>query len=208
VINERRISFGLMLTKNGTQLYCNARVNARCTHVKRGDVIYMSDDALKAIENRQKTYFQASNSNHCKLVLITARKMNLIPTPIFCERLPNKWNQECLQRIKGPPLYDTATITVISVMGIILITTIALSIFCVSYFLSQEKKIQEKEEFVMDKRIAVEPINDTQPDESIDFHPESSQTKRKMSNKNVALGMPMGFYDEKKLKNEKEWQLE
>jgi hypothetical protein len=29
-----------------------------------------------------------------------------------------------------------------------------------------------------------------------------------MSNKNVALGMPMGFYDEKKLKNEKEWQLE
>ena len=160
IITERRISFGLMLTKNGTTLYCTGK-NTRCTHVKRGDVIYMSDDALKAMENRQRTYFQASNSKHCKLVFITARKMNLIPTAIFCERLPNKWNQECLQRIKGPPLYDTATITVISVMGIILITTIALSIFCVSYFLSQEKKIQQKEDGVMDKRIAIEPVSET-----------------------------------------------
>ena len=94
VINERRISFGTMLTKKGTTIYCKNKT--RCTHVKRGDVIYMSDDALKAIELRQKKYFQASASPNCKLVYITAKKMNLIPTAIFCESLPNKWNKECL----------------------------------------------------------------------------------------------------------------
>jgi len=182
----------MMLTKNGTTSYCTTK-NTRCDDIKRGDVIYMSDDALKATKNRQKAYFAASNSSYCKLVYVTARKMNLIPTSLFCEKLPKKWNQECLKRIKGPPLYDVATITVISVMGVILILTISLTIFCVSYFLAQGKKTQ-KSEVVVDKRIAIEPIQDTMPDDEIDFHPEVTPQRR--NSKKVAFGMPVGFYDE------------
>jgi len=67
----------------------------RNSAIKQGEVHYMTDDALDALENRYKIY-----PSECRKIHVFYKKMNQIPNVFFCRQVLQVWRDECEKRAK------------------------------------------------------------------------------------------------------------